>query len=158
MELVQVYEHKKVKINDEIKDMLKISYVTYIEVNDDIATLNHPKDKRVKKLSKDMNAIKNEDYIFEIVNTKLIRCGDESLTKEELLEKAKNILLGMYYEIHSQDGIILFIQEVFDENIQEMYNRSVVPSLNKQFDALINNMGSFESIRLDANIMSQILA
>lgn len=158
MELVQVYEHKKVKINDEIKDMLKISYVTYIEVNDDISTLNHPKDKRVKKLSKDMNAIKNEDYIFEIVNTKLIRCGDESLTKEELLEKAKNILLGMYYEIHSQDGIILFIQEVFDENIQEMYNRSVVPSLNKQFDALINNMGSFESIRLDANIMSQILA
>ena len=158
MELVQVYEHKKVKINDEIKDMLKISYVTYIEVNDDISTLNHPKDKRVKKLFKDMNAIKNEDYIFEIVNTKLIRCGDESLTKEELLEKAKNILLGMYYEIHSQDGIILFIQEVFDENIQEMYNRSVVPSLNKQFDALINNMGSFESIRLAANIMSQILA
>lgn len=157
MKLVQVYEHKKVKINDDFKDMLKIAYVTYAEVKDNVAILNDPKGKVVKKISKDMKDIKDEDYIYEETNVKLISFGDDSLTEAEVLEKAKNLLLGMYYEIHSDNGIFVCMKEIFDETAQKGYERSVVPSLNKQFESLISNMGESQSFTLNANFTSQLL-
>lgn len=76
--------------------MLKIAYVTYAEVSNEIAILNG---KRVKKISKLIDEMKNEDYIYDKVNVDLVKFGDESLTENDILDKAKKLLLDMYYEV-----------------------------------------------------------
>ena len=48
-----------------MKDMLKIVYVTYAEIKDDIAILNEPKGKRVKMISKNVSDLEDEDYILK---------------------------------------------------------------------------------------------
>lgn len=157
MQLVKVYEHKKIKVNEEIKDILKIEYVTYANIKDDIAILNNPKDKQVKKISRLMTNIKNEDYIYDEVNVNFVKFGDDALTEEEVLEKAKSLFLGMYYEIYEESGILIGIKEIFDDKIKEEYDRSVVPSLGNEIDSLIKNMDKSGSIVLNNNITNQLL-
>lgn len=157
MALVKVFEHKKVKINDEVKDMLKIVYVTYADIKNDIAILDVPKDKKVKNISRLMSDIENEDYIYEEVNIDFIKFGNDSLTEEEVLEKAKNLLMGMYYEIIQKDGIFICMKEIFDDKIRKEYDINVVPSLNKQMSFLFENMSESGSITLDDDITNQLL-
>lgn len=157
MKLVKVYEHKKIKINDQIKNILKIAYVTYAEIKDEVAILKDPKDKHVKKVSELMSDIENEDYIYDEVNVKLVKFGDDSLSEEEILNKAKKILLNMYYELHEESGIIICMQEIFDEKIKEEYNRNVVPSLGNQLDLLMKNMNGLGPMVLNEDITNQLL-
>lgn len=157
MDLVKVYEHKKIKINDEVKHMLKISYITYADIKNEFAILNDPKDKRVKKISRIMADLENEDYIYDEVNVKLVKFGDDSLTDEEVVEKAKDLLLNMYYEIYEENGILLCLKEVFDDKQKEEYERSVVPSLGEQIGLLMNNMEQSGTLFLSADITNQLL-
>ena len=157
MELVMVYEHKRIEIKNEIKDMLKIAYVTYAEIKDDIAILDDPKGKRVKKISKMIDDIKNEDYIYQEANTKLIKFGDDSLSKNEILEKARNILINMYYEIIEKDGSLLYLNNIFDDKIKEEYERNVVPSLGDQLLSIIESKKRSDSFVLNNKMMNQIL-
>lgn len=157
MELIKVYEHKKVQINGEIKNILKIVYITYAEINNEIAILHNPQNKKVKKMSRLLNDLIEEDYVFEELNEKLIRFGDDSLTKDEVIKKAQSTLLNMHYEIHEENGIILSLKEIFDDLIKKEYDRSVVPSLGKQLNSLIKNIDKNGSIKLGANIINQLL-
>lgn len=156
MQLVKVYEHKKIKVNEEVKNILKIEYVTYANIKDEIAILDNPRDKQVKKISRSIADIENEDFIYDEVNAKFITFGDDSLTDTEVLEKAKNLLLGTYYEIYEDNGIIC-MQEIFYDKIKEQYNRSTVPSVSNQIDLLFKNMNKSGTIVLNADITKQLL-
>lgn len=156
MELVKVYEHKNLKINGEIKDILKIAYVTYADIEDNIAILDNPKGKRVKKISRLISDFKEEDYIYDEVNVNLIKFG-EDLIEEEILEKAKNLLLDMYYEVIEESGILLCIKEVFDDKIKEEYSCYIVPSLGNQLNSLIKNNGNSDSLVLSSDIVNQLV-
>lgn len=156
MELVKVYEHKKIMINNEVKSMLKIAYITYADVKNDTAILENPKGKSVKKISRQMSDIENEDYIFDEVNTSLIKFGDDSLSETDILEKAEKYLLGMYYEIYEESGILIGIKEIFDDKIREQYDQGVVPSLSNQLNSLMSNMESGRLV-LNQGIVSQLI-
>lgn len=156
MELVKVYEHKRVKINDEVKNLLKIVYVTYAHIDDNFAILENPKDKRVKKISKVISDIENEDFLYDEVNVKLIKFGEE-LDEAEVLEKAKKLYLGMYYEVYLINGVFSCIKEVFDENIKNTYEHNVVPSLNSKLMEQFENPNNSQAIFLDENMVSQLL-
>lgn len=157
MKLVQVYEHKKIKVKDELKDILKLSYVTYADIKEGFAIIKELQDKKVKKISNSMSEILNEDFIYDEVNVPLISFGDDSLSEEEILEKAKSFLLNQYYEVYEEKGILLSLKEIFDDGIKEEYNRYVVPSLGNEIELLIENMGESGTLILGEDIKNQLI-
>jgi len=157
MELITVYEHKRVRINNETKDLLKIVQVTYAEIKDDYAILNVPKGKKVKKFPKLVSDIEDEDYVYNKINTKMIQFVDNNLNEDEILEKVQHLLLNVYYEIYEDNGTILCTKKIFDKNIKADYDRYLIPSLNKKMEVVFQNKGKNGSIYLTPDIKKQIL-
>lgn len=152
MELVKVYEHKRVKINDEIKDLLKIVYVTYADIEGSYAMLENPMGKCVKKISE--SEIEESDFLYTEVDTKLIT--SEELNDDKILEEAKKKLLGKYYEVLLNSDTFPCLEEVVDDHIKDTYEHNVVPSLSASLTEKFENMKN-NSIFLDANITAQLL-
>lgn len=156
MNLVKVYEHKKVDINNEEKHLLKIAYVTYAEISGKLAILKEPKNKRVKKLSKSLEDIENEDYIYDIVDISSLNLS-QTLNELEVLENVKTLLIGEHYEIEHDNDIIISFKNIKDNKIIDVYKYSAVPSLAKEISSLINNIDESGSLVINAGLASQIL-
>lgn len=154
MELIKVYEHKKIKIGNEVKHILKICDVKYAEIKATKAIIPNYEIKELNYL--DNKTIENEDYVYQFVNIVELKSSYSGEDEEKLLEKAKHLLVGKFYEFVDQDGIAVDLKEVDDERIKEEYNRFLIPSKNAKLDFLFRN-GISEKINLNADLAKQLL-
>ena len=115
MELVKVYEHKKIKIGNEIKHILKICDVKYAEIKATKAIIPNYEIKELNYL--DNKIIENEDYVYQFVNIVELKSSYNGEDEEKLLEKARHLLVGKFYEFVDQDEIAMDLKEVDDERI-----------------------------------------
>jgi len=155
MELIEIYEHKKVKINNEIKHMLKIVDVAYVEIENGYAIVNN---KKMKKLSSFISELEEEDFVYQMTNVNFVKSGTEDLTEEEIVEKAKKMYLNLYYEIMEHSNVILCLKDIYDEQIHQEYERCVIPSLNKQLNNLFDNIDETGSLVLPPELTAQLLS
>lgn len=158
MELVKILKHKKIKIGEDVKHILKVEKIAYADVNDNYVIMEDIDNKPVKQLPNSLKELENEDYVYQTINTKLLNLIQDYESEDETLKQAEETYLDMFYEVTIMNDRIIGIRETDDKKIKEEFDYFSVPSLAAEINSILNNSESADHIFLDSSIVRRMIS
>lgn len=156
--MIRIFSHKRVKTK-ELYEVLKTVEVAFAEIDEStkIAKIisGKYKDKNISLLDKGYN---NEDFLYDVINERILLVGGSFKNELELLDFAKETFENKYFFIDELDDAV-GIRECLDNavinNFEIGVNPSVESSLGYIFEAMKNSgSGSFT---IPANLTQQMI-
>lgn len=137
--MIRIFSHKRVKTN-KIHEVLKVVEVAFAKINEETKTAEiisgKYKGKNIKVLN---NSYKNEDFLYDEINTNVLVLGQSFKNDIEILDFAKEYFEDKYYYVDELEDKI-GIRDCQDEPIINNFELGVNPSIEASLGELLDSM------------------